>query len=73
MVGKPLLIFANKQDQDGALSEEEVKTRLDLDTLLGEQQENGRVVSLTQLAVDCVCVRARVCVCVCVCVLCALK
>ena len=42
--GKPLLILANKQDQEGALSEEGMKAGLELDSLLPGQ--NGRVVSL---------------------------
>ena len=44
VTGKPLLIFANKQDQEGALSEDEIRARLELDTLLGEHRHHGRVV-----------------------------
>ena len=45
-MGKPLLIFANKQDQTGALTEDEVRARLELDSLLGEHRQNARVVSI---------------------------
>ena len=46
VTGKPLLIFANKQDREGALSVEEVCTRLELDTMLGEHRQNTQVVSV---------------------------
>ena len=45
VMGKPLLIFANKQDREGALSVEEVSTHLELDTMLGEHRQNTQVVS----------------------------
>ena len=44
MVGKPLLIFANKQDREGAMDESELVTKLELDRLLGENQELSSVV-----------------------------
>ena len=44
MVGKPLLIFANKQDREGAMDESELVAKLELDRLLGENQELSSVV-----------------------------
>ena len=44
MVGKPLLIFANKQDKDGAVDDNDLGTRLELERLLGENQGNSNVV-----------------------------
>ena len=44
MVGKPLLIFANKQDQEGALDDTEISNRLELDALLGEHRASCSVV-----------------------------
>ena len=46
MVGKPLLIFANKQDKEGAIDESELVAKLELDRLLGENQELSSVVRL---------------------------
>ena len=42
--GKPLLIFANKQDLEGAIDEDAIAQHLDLDTLLGENRVNSNVV-----------------------------
>lgn len=44
MVGKPLLIFANKQDKDGAVDDNDLGTRLELERLLGENRGNSNVV-----------------------------
>lgn len=46
VVGKPILILANKQDQDGALDECELQNRLNLSTLLGENMSTVSVVSV---------------------------
>lgn len=35
MKGKPLLIFANKQDCEGAISEAQMNEQLDLENILG--------------------------------------
>ena len=43
LAGKPLVIFANKQDREGALGEEELRGRLDLGALpppLGEKEDS---------------------------------
>ena len=42
--GKPLLIFANKQDTDEAIDDDAVANHLDLDTLLGDNRANSSVV-----------------------------
>ena len=42
--GKPLLIFANKQDLEGAINEDAIAQHLDVDTLLGENRINFNVV-----------------------------
>ena len=57
--GKPLLIFANKQDQDGAVDETELSNRLELDTLMGDNRPYSNVV--------------RIHVCLCVYVQCSLS
>ncbi len=44
MRGKPLLILANKQDSEEALSEDQVGHRLDLDQLLGGHRNLSLVV-----------------------------
>ena len=44
MVGKPLLIFANKQDKDGAVDDSDLGARLELERLLGENREHSSVV-----------------------------
>ena len=46
VAGKPLLILANKQDQDGALDECELQNRLDLIALLGDNMNTVNVVSI---------------------------
>ena len=38
VVGKPLVLFANKQDVAGALGDAEIRARLQLDSLLGEHR-----------------------------------
>ena len=47
MEGKPLLVFANKQDKEGAVDEAELRTRLELGRLAvrrrGEGGEEGDV------------------------------
>lgn len=43
--GKPLLVFANKQDQDGAIDESELGSQLQLDTLMGDNRLYTNVVS----------------------------
>ena len=42
--GKPLLIFANKQDLEEAVDDDTVAQRLDLDALLGDNRGNSNVV-----------------------------
>lgn len=42
--GKPMLIFANKQDLEGAIDEDAIAQHLDLDTQLGENRVNSSVV-----------------------------
>ena len=42
--GKPLLIFANKQDIDEAIDDDAVAQHLDLDALLGGNRVNASVV-----------------------------
>ena len=44
MKGKPLLIFANKQDGDDAISEGLLGDQLDLSGILGEHKRLSRVV-----------------------------
>ena len=44
VAGKPLVIFANKQDQSGALSPEEVRERLGLNSLSENQRQSIKVV-----------------------------
>ncbi len=41
VAGKPLLIFANKQDRDGALGESEIKSGLEMDQIGGEERGGG--------------------------------
>lgn len=45
IAGKPLLIFANKQDQDGASGDSEIAFQLGLDELLGDSWPSSTVVS----------------------------
>ena len=47
MRGKPLLIFANKQDCSTALGEGQISEQLDLDGILGEYRKSTRVVCNT--------------------------
>ena len=42
--GKPVLIFANKQDQEEAIADDTVACSLDLDALLGNNRVNSNVV-----------------------------
>ena len=42
--GKPLLIFANKQDLEESVDNDAVAQHLDLDALLGDNRENSIVV-----------------------------
>ena len=42
--GKPVLIFANKQDQEEAIADDTVARSLDLDALLGNNRVNSNVV-----------------------------
>lgn len=49
MRGKPLLILANKQDSEEALSEDQVGHRLDLDQLLGGHRNLSLVVKCAAL------------------------
>lgn len=44
MRGKPLLIFANKQDYSGSIDEYQLSQQLDLNTILGEHRRLSRVV-----------------------------
>ena len=53
--GKPLLIFANKQDQDGAVDETELSNRLELDTLMGDNRPYSNVVRIYTCVLMCVC------------------
>ena len=46
IAGKPLLIFANKQDQDGASDDTEIANQFNLDELLGDNRQHSTVVSL---------------------------
>ena len=46
IVGKPLLVFANKQDQDGASDDTEIGNQFNLDELLGDNRQYSTVVSL---------------------------
>ncbi len=41
VAGKPLLVFANKQDRDGALGESEIKSGLEMDQIGGEERGRG--------------------------------
>ena len=52
MRGKPLLIFANKQDCDNAVSEGPLGEQLDLNAVLGENKKLSRVVCFTTVAID---------------------
>lgn len=52
--GKPLLIFANKQDLDEAIDDNAVAQHLDLDTLLGDNRDNSSVVNSTYTHSACV-------------------
>lgn len=49
--GKPLLIFANKQDLEDAADDDTVAQHLDLDALLGDNRENSSVVRRIKIAV----------------------
>ena len=40
MMGKPLLIFANKQDKEGAVDEAELSARLELEQLTVNRRED---------------------------------
>ena len=42
--GKPLLVFANKQDLDDALDGGTIANHLDLDAVLGDSRVNSSVV-----------------------------
>ncbi len=42
--GKPLLVFANKQDLDKVIDDGAIAHRLDLDALLGDSRVNTSVV-----------------------------
>ena len=42
--GKPLLIFANKQDLEEAVDDDAIAQHLDLDVLLGDNRGNSSVV-----------------------------
>ena len=42
--GKPLLIFANKQDLEETVDDDAIAQHLDLDSLLGDNRENSSVV-----------------------------
>ena len=44
IVGKPLLVFANKQDQDNACNDTELANHLGLDQMLGINRQHSTVV-----------------------------
>ena len=47
VMGKPLLILANKQDMNGAMSPEQIRDGLGIESLLGgDQHHNVRMVSV---------------------------
>ena len=44
MRGKPLLIFANKQDSNSAISDHQINEQLDIQAILGEHKHLSNVV-----------------------------